>query len=164
MEWTEALKERVRGLWPTHSARQIADEIGGFTRNAVVGKLNRMGLTVAQKTEAHPQTRIKGQGKNPKTRSGQHHGITRIIRGNGNSNHMRVISTRESADQYKLRCVEIVPRNLTLIELEPGDCRYPYGDETIIFCGHPVLEGSSYCAPHKFLCTRKDAIPQRNAA
>ena len=52
----------------------------------------------------------------------------------------------------KLRCVDIEPRHLSLIELERGDCRYPYGgdeeNEAITFCGHPRRPGSSYCSPH----------------
>jgi GcrA cell cycle regulator len=55
-------------------------------------------------------------------------------------------------DLPELRCVEIVPRHLSLVELESGDCRYPYGgdgeDEPITFCGHPRRPDSSYCAPH----------------
>ena len=45
-----------------------------------------------------------------------------------------------------------MPRHLSLMDLEAGDCRYPYGGdaegEPITFCGHPRREGSSYCAPH----------------
>lgn len=36
---------------------------------------------------------------------------------------------------------------LTLMELEPGQCRWPHGDGPFLFCGHPV-EGQSYCSYH----------------
>ena len=73
----------------------------------------------------------------------------------------------EPVEMPKLRCVEIVPRQLSLVELEPGDCRYPYGGDeegdAITFCGHPRRQGSSYCAPH-FHLTRGPGIPlQRDA-
>ena len=62
----------------------------------------------------------------------------------------------------KLRCVEIEPRHLSLIELERGDCRYPYGGdeegEAITFCGHPRRPGSSYCTPH-FHLSRDPIVP-----
>jgi hypothetical protein len=62
----------------------------------------------------------------------------------------------------KLRCVAIEPRHLSLIELERGDCRYPYGGdeegEAITFCGHPRRPGSSYCTPHFHLC-RDPVVP-----
>ena len=54
-------------------------------------------------------------------------------------------------EPVELRCVDVSPRHLSLVELEAGDCRYPYGGdeegEAITFCGHPRREGSSYCAP-----------------
>ncbi len=52
-------------------------------------------------------------------------------------------------------------------ELEPGDCRYPYGgdkdDEPIAFCGHPRRAGSSYCTPH-FHLTRGVGTEAERAA
>jgi GcrA cell cycle regulator len=54
-------------------------------------------------------------------------------------------------EPVKLRCVGITPRLVALIDLERGDCRYPYGGdkdgEPIVFCGHPRRDGSSYCTP-----------------
>jgi GcrA cell cycle regulator len=62
------------------------------------------------------------------------------------------LSALKPAKPVKLRCVGVRPRLIALVELEPGDCRYPYGGdkegEEIGFCGHPRQPGSSYCAPH----------------
>jgi hypothetical protein len=67
-------------------------------------------------------------------------------------------------EEAEIRCAEIEPLHLTLIELEKGNCRFPYGDspEPITFCGHlkctPIVNGvaeeSSYCAAHHVLCTK----------
>jgi len=66
----------------------------------------------------------------------------------------------------KLRCVAIEPRHLSLIELERGDCRYPYGGdeegEAITFCGHPRRQDSSYCTPH-FHLSRDPIVPAERA-
>jgi GcrA cell cycle regulator len=66
----------------------------------------------------------------------------------------------------KLRCVGIEPRHLSLVELEKGDCRYPYGGdeegEAITFCGHPRRPGSSYCTPH-FNLSRNPIVPPERA-
>ena len=66
----------------------------------------------------------------------------------------------------KLRCVGIEPRHLSLVELESGDCRYPYGGdeegEAITFCGHPRRPGSSYCTPH-FHLSRDPVVPPERA-
>jgi GcrA cell cycle regulator len=66
----------------------------------------------------------------------------------------------------KLRCVEIEPRHLSLIELEHGHCRYPYGGdeegEAITFCGHPRRQDSSYRTPH-FHLSRDPIVPAEHA-
>ena len=73
----------------------------------------------------------------------------------------------EREETVKLRCVETDPRHLTLLELEPGDCRFPYGGdqegEAITFCGQPCCEHSSYCAPH-FHLTRGPGSPLKRPA
>jgi GcrA cell cycle regulator len=66
------------------------------------------------------------------------------------------------AERAPFRCVGIIPRHLSLIELEQGDCRFPYGGdsdgEVITFCGHPRHKGSSYCMPH-FHLAREPLVP-----
>ena len=80
---------------------------------------------------------------------------------------MRPMPAFDRTEPVKLRCVEIVPRHLALIELERGDCRYPYGGdadgEAITFCGHPRGTGSSYCTPH-FHLTRGPGTASERAA
>lgn len=49
-------------------------------------------------------------------------------------------------------CFRAQPRYLTLMQLEPDDCRFPFGDGPITFCGHPKTPGSSYCREHHLLC------------
>jgi GcrA cell cycle regulator len=53
-----------------------------------------------------------------------------------------------------LRCVEIEPLNLTFMELERGQCKFPYGDGPIVHCGHPALTGRPYCGPHTAIATK----------
>ena len=57
----------------------------------------------------------------------------------------------------------------TLIELDPNDCRYPFGEGPFVFCGDPqhiyLCKGkmiqSSYCREHHFMCAR---APEMQAA
>ena len=129
------------------SAAQIAAELGSdITRNAVIGKINRLGLTrdrpiIIPRAPRSPRV--------PKTRNGEHHARFKIISGNGNSNHLKIIQS-SAAEMPALRCIEVVPRNLTLQELELNDCRYIAGD-AYLYCAHPAKPGSAYCAPHKAL-------------
>ena len=73
--------------------------------------------------------------------------------------------TPATAAPVQLRCVGISPRLVSFAELEPCDCRYPYGcdkdNEPIAFCGHPRRDGSSYCAPHFHLTRVVSAEAER---
>lgn len=55
-------------------------------------------------------------------------------------------SAMKPAARVRLRCVGVQPRLIQLVELEPADCRYPYGGdkdgEEITFCGHPRQPGA----------------------
>ena len=48
----------------------------------------------------------------------------------------------------------------TLLELEDRDCRFPFGDQTIVFCGDPAQDRSSYCSMHHAICWER---PKPNA-
>lgn len=145
--WTDDRIDRLKALHAEgYSCSQIAADLGDATRNAVIGKVNRLGLH-----RDRPAKKVAAP-RAPRSRAnkGHQHTVTRISRANGNSNALRMFET--TVQEYKLRCVEIVPRNLTLMDLEPGDCRYAYGDGPMVFCGHPIKAGSSYCVPHHHLC------------
>lgn len=46
MDWTEERVTLLKGMWTNgYTARQIAEKLGGVTRNAVIGKAHRLGLS-----------------------------------------------------------------------------------------------------------------------
>lgn len=142
--WTEPRVEQLKSLYSDGlSASQIAAEMGEFSRNAVIGKVHRLGL----EPRGHTGNGLPREPRKYKPR-------LRIVAANGNSNRQRIIVVPD-AEQFQCRAVDVVPRNLTLMELEKNDCRYPYGDDPreTKFCGHKKMNGSSYCMPH-FLLTR----------
>jgi GcrA cell cycle regulator len=166
-EQSNALVEYVKcGLSYKQSADAINERFGTtFTRNSAVGRGHRLGLVGPERPKPARPKKERREYQPRRT-------ITRIVRANGNSDAMRMILSTE-ATGAKLRCVEITPRNLSLIDLEPGDCRYPYGGESegeaITFCGHPKRDKSSFCTPHHFLCweaprKRADKYFSRRAA
>ena len=63
---------------------------------------------------------------------------------------------RTEAQLAAFRCAEIEPRHITLEQLEPNDCRYPFGDGPFTFCGLMNVEGRSYCPEHFKLSTAKE--------
>ncbi|MEK4032768.1 GcrA family cell cycle regulator [Methylocystis sp. IM2] len=64
MSWTEERVELLRKLWGDGlSASQVAAELGpGITRNAVIGKIHRLGLAERAKTAAAPRPRSAVKG------------------------------------------------------------------------------------------------------
>jgi hypothetical protein len=144
-QWTDGLRDKVKSLWHNHTAAQISallweqDRVN-FSRNAVVGFIHRSGLTVEHKSEVSPMTRNAG------------HRVPRVDR------RIRIVSSKPprppklSAEIIALRCVEISPLNISLVDLEPHHCRYPLGDGPFLFCGLNKTDGSSYCETHFQLC------------
>jgi GcrA cell cycle regulator len=146
-EHSEALRQYLaRGMSYSEISAAINSKFNtSYSRNAAIGRAKRMGLSSSDdpRKDAHvhwaPRTAAKA--------SGLHTSRERHV-----PDFIRPIPVLERANAPKLRCIEIVPRHLSLVDLETGDCRYPYGGEAdgepITFCAHPRREGSSYCTPH----------------
>ncbi len=161
-EHSQALREYLaRGM----SFSEIADAINAkfgtaYSRSAAIGRARRMGLASPDRPgdslQHWPKRPPRAEAKRLKQPRERHV-----------PEFMRPMPVFERVEAPKLRCVEIVPRHLSLVDLEAGDCRYPYGGdeegEAITFCGHPRREGSSYCAPH-FHLTRGPGTPSERAA
>jgi GcrA cell cycle regulator len=148
-EHSQGLREYLaRGM----SYSEIADAINAkfktaYSRNATLGRARRMGLAGPERPEDPRKQLPQPWSKPARTTAPRLH----KLRERHQAEFLRIMPIFE-AEPVKLRCVEIDPRHLSLVELAPGDCRYPYGGdeegEAITFCGHPQREGSSYCAPH----------------
>jgi GcrA cell cycle regulator len=160
-EHCQALRDyRARGLSYGEIARRLNTEYGTtYTRNAALGRGVRMGLPSPKRPRNRHLPGLKPR-KQPKT--------ARMARCRARplAELIQSAPTPARGRPVTLRCVGITPRLLSLIELRPNDCRYPYGGdrdgEAITFCGHPKLPGTSYCAPH-FGLTRGDvASPERS--
>jgi hypothetical protein len=118
------------------------------TKNAIVGKVQRLGLTPPDKPKRPPYVRKPSQRRIERK-------VLRIIPANSNSNAMRVMST-VVLQQERLRCVEI--ECVTPFDEVTG-CRYPVGDGPFLFCNGVQADGSSYCTAHHFLCCEKPRVP-----
>ena len=145
--WTEERITELKRLYATHSAAQIAAQLGGLTRSAVIGKAHRLGLSAPERAKAPPKPRA------PKTRSGEHHARFKIIAANGNSSHLKIIQSSAS-EMPKLRCVEIPPLHLSFAQLTNNTCKYPFGEiaADMTFCGNLVRKDSSWCQQHHDIC------------
>jgi GcrA cell cycle regulator len=165
-EHSDALREYLgRGM----SYSEIADAINvrfqtAYSRCATIGRATRMGLACPDRREDLPKhwPTLPPKAKTPPRLHkppGRH--VPEHV------SFMGPMPAFERTEVATLRCVEVMPRHLNLIDLERGDCRYPYGGdeegEAITFCGHPRRRGSSYCAPHFYLTRGSDAPSERAA-
>jgi GcrA cell cycle regulator len=159
-EHSQALRDHLaKGLSYAEIARAInATFHTAYSRNAAIGRAKRMGLSGLDSSGD------SGRPKSPrKPRPIRFHKMRKRIA--AKSRLPRPLLKRAAA--LRLRCVGIVPRHLSLLELEAGDCRYPFGGdaegEAITFCGHPRREGSSYCVSHFHLTCGVGSAPERSA-
>jgi len=161
-EHSEALRELVpRGMSYSEVADAINAKFGtSYTRNATIGRGKRMGLGSPERSDRRPKPPPRNKA-------------VKLSRTSEKKSRRRPATEPseqdprpDRAEPVKLRCVGVSPRLLSLVDLEDGGCRYPYGGdkdgEAIAFCGHPRLAGSSYCAPH-FHLTRDGNAPERTA-
>jgi len=160
-EHSEALRELVaRGL----SYSEIADTINAkfgtcFTRNAAIGRGKRMGLGGPERPDRRPKPPRRNKAPKPSKTGARKSRKRRATEPSERG------PPPDRAEPVKLRCVGVSPRLLSLVDLDGGGCRYPYGGdkdgEAIAFCGHPRLAGSSYCAPHFHLTRDGGCAPER---
>jgi GcrA cell cycle regulator len=160
-EHSDALRECfVQRLSCLEAAAAINRKFNtSYSRNAVISRASRMGLMGSRLPELPP-------GASPVVVPGLCPlGETRPSEPGWRRLHWP--PAFEKAESPKLRCVEIEPRHLSLVDLERGDCHYPYGGddegEAITFCGHPRRPGSSYCTPH-FHLSRGPGSPSERSA
>ena len=158
-EHSAALREHLaQGLSYSAIARAINATFGTtYTRNAALGRAKRMGLGGANRPGDWARLPPRAEQPSLKKVRERYAAMARWF-----------VPVFEPVESPKLRCAEVDPCHLSLLELESGDCRYPYGGdedgEAITFCGHARREGSSYCSAHFDLSRNPAAVPERAAS
>ncbi len=144
MSWTDERVELLKKLWQDGlSASQIAAELGGVTRNAVIGKVHRLGLS----GRGQPTSTIKRQRRTHP--SGMRRTRTMTV---GNlALKQSVDALPEAAHLPRRNVVVPIPKKLSILQLTETTCKWPIGDpgqEDFYFCGHDPLESRPYCEYH----------------
>ncbi|MEL6362611.1 MAG: GcrA family cell cycle regulator [Pseudomonadota bacterium] len=143
MAWNEERVELLKKLWAEGlSASQIAGKMGGVTRNAVIGKVHRLGLS-GRATPAKPQ---RGRDLAHETTPVEPAAPT-----------LRSAPTQPTHEAGSSEPEFIAPITLTsgdmttVATLSRNMCKWPIGDpasDDFHFCGQQTEPGKSYCTHH----------------
>ena len=122
MTWTDERVESLKKLWGEGlSASQIAAELGGITRNAVIGKVHRLGLSGRAKSPSASAPRPR------KARAHTH--LMRVSRPaiRGNTALAHAYDFEQEPEPELVDNVIPLGQRRTILELTEDTCRWPIG-------------------------------------
>jgi GcrA cell cycle regulator len=169
--WTDERVELLKKLWNDGlSASQIAGELGSVTRNAVIGKVHRLGLSGRAKTPAAAGSTPRSPTRKPAPRPPSHPmaGQAGMTRGaNALAPQFAPQVEAEAEPEPVLSEDVVVPfsERVTIMDLREYMCRWPMGDPTkpeFRFCGARANTGMPYCAHHARIAYQPAADRRRD--
>ncbi|MGE8940626.1 GcrA family cell cycle regulator [Leptospira interrogans] len=153
MGWTDERVEQLKKLWAEGlSASQIAGRIGGVSRNAVIGKVHRLGLSGRATTSRMKSHRARPRAVATNNNSAKRPAVKSRFGTVGNP-ALRALYSPDS-EAYVPPAEELVipvAERKTLQMLNENSCRWPIGDpqtEEFHFCNRNKVPGLSYCEHH----------------
>ena len=133
MSWTDEKVAKLKELWGKgKTANQIAEIIGGISRNAVIGKAHRLNLSAKIKTRtATSNQNFENSQDNKNIRSNK-----------GRKNRFKSLIIEKDFEPENPKQLE---------ELDENSCKWPIGhpnEKSFYFCGRTSLKDFSYCKLH----------------
>ncbi len=172
MSWTDERVELLKKMWGEgQSASQIAKELGGVTRNAVIGKVHRLGLSNRAGSTAPAAAPAKAAAKDKATGAEKPAKAETAAGPEAAEEPVPATSVarkpiipagqplppQPSANEISpealasVREVEKKAKRISLMELTERTCKWPIGDpatDDFWFCGLAVQPGKPYCEAH----------------
>ncbi|MFI4933903.1 MAG: GcrA family cell cycle regulator [Caulobacterales bacterium] len=139
MGWTDERVEILKKLWLDGlSASQIAKQLGGVTRNAVIGKVHRLGLS-GRAAPSHPSRPAFKAPRAPRPMTMQ---PARPRSLEPRAHHVPVVRPTPYVE---------MPGTATVLTLGAHMCKWPIGDpasDDFSFCGRRASDEGPYCVDH----------------
>ena len=140
MGWTDESVENLKKLWQDGlSASQIAKQLGGVTRNAVIGKVHRLGLS----GRATPSKPARPVFKAPRPQ--------RAVAQPAAPRRIAEPLVAQAPVPAPVRYIDEAPGSATVLTLGAHMCKWPIGDpslDSFTFCGRRSEETGPYCHEH----------------
>jgi GcrA cell cycle regulator len=153
MAWTDERVEQLRKLWSEGlSASQIATRLGDVTRNAVIGKVHRLGLagraTTSRIKTLRPRKNVARVNK--RQRLSRFHSPGGALGRDPFGTPFGDAGSAVPPRAYEELVIPLEER-ASILTLKESSCRWPIGDpqqEDFHFCGRSKIEGLPYCEFH----------------
>ena len=173
MNWTDERVEKLKRLWAEGlSASQIAAQLGGVSRNAVIGKVHRLNLP--GRAKAGGSTGANRSAKRPAAPARPTNYPARVA----TRPVARTVGATALKDDVEVALPELsyvpsndvvvpISRKLALTDLTERTCKWPMGDplkDDFHFCGVDASEASPYCGYHARLAYQPVADRRKAAA
>ncbi len=170
MSWTDERVEMLKNLWAEGlSASQIAAQLGGVSRNAVIGKVHRLKLSSrGRATTSQPRQKKTSRTGTVGRSGGRGPGGSRTINTVVGATALQQQFVADAVANPVIRpaadVVVPISKRLSLIELNEKTCKWPIGDplsEEFHFCGNDSGENGPYCTYHASLAFQPPAERRR---
>jgi len=159
MGWTDERVETLKKLWlEGHSASQIAKQLGGVTRNAVIGKVHRLGLS----GRAAPSQPARPAFKAPRP---PRQAATSVPAPRRPTPEAPPAPTETASPQRAVARIE-ERGTATVLTLGAHMCKWPIGDpstDEFSFCGRRADDEGPYCVEHARVAYQPQQVRKKAA-